>query len=150
METAIFTRRVINAFICADSVRADQGKFLRAFKRLKALEAIKYTDHDLRGLSAREKSFMRDNSYNTYYDCCGKRYYLFISRNRTTGKKQLYAYEKKQYLRPNRHDIIKSNYYHNYQCWLTVNTDPDYTGPRINKYCFEFRMNILPTFWLLT
>lgn len=141
-----FSQRVIDAIIKADGVRLNQGRVLRACKRVKALEGVLYTDFDLRGLSAAEKEFIRDNEYRCYYDCCGRRYYIFIQRNRTTRKRQLYAYEKKQYLTPNGHDVAGGLYAWNYECWLTVNTR---TG-EISRLNYErrFSNNHLAPCWL--
>ena len=119
MKAKSFNLRVIDAVINNDGVRCNQGRVLRAVKRLQALESVLYCDSDLRGLSKPEKDFIKGNEYRCFYDCCGKRYYIFIARNLTTGKKQLYAYEKKQYLHLNQQDGAGV---FNYEKWLLVNT----------------------------
>lgn len=141
-----FNQRVIDAVIKADAVRLNQPRVVRACKRVKALEGVLYTWEDLRGLSIAEKRYMIDNNYRCFYDCCGRRYYIFIQRNQTTGKRQLYAYEKKQYLTPNGHDVAGGLHAWNYECWLTVNTR---TG-EISRLNYErrFSNNILPPLWL--
>ena len=97
MKAKSFNLRVIDAVINNDGVRCNQGRVLRAVKRLQALESVLYCDSDLRGLSKPEKDFIKGNEYLCFYDYCGKRYYIFIARDLGTGKKHLYSYEKKQY-----------------------------------------------------
>ena len=72
---------------------------------------------------------MSENGMKCWYDfrdVMGRkhRYYIFISRDLTTGRKRLYAYEKKQYIQLNGHDISSDAY--NYECWLTIDLRKDY------------------------
>lgn len=139
-----FTSRVLDALTANDAVRVNQGKYVRMTKRFKALESVQYSEYDLRGLSAQEKAFMRENEYKCYVDhreCSGgvvktTRYYLFIARSMTTGRRQLYAYSKKQYLNLNGHDISSDHY--NYECWLTVRFRNGEFN-EISKYNYERR-----------
>ena len=152
-----FAERVMGAIIDADGHRINQGKYLRMQKRLRAVEDVTYTEWDLRGLSPREKEFVRENQYKCYIDrqqLDGKaplrynrsigahvvgtsmnRYYIFIARDLATGKKKLYAYSKKQYLNYSGHDICPD--YWNYECWLTVDTNRG----DINKFNYERRFS---------
>lgn len=145
MKTRFFAQRVMDAFIESDANRLNQGRIARACKRIKALEATKYDEKDLSGLSRQEKEFMRENDYNCFYDfhdVMGRkhRYYIFISRDLTTGRRRLYAYEKKQYLQLNGHDISSDAY--NYECWLTIDLRKDYG--EISRLRYERRFcNIL-------
>ena len=117
-----FESRILEAVAECDGVRCNQGRFLRAQKRLRAVEAVLYTDNDLRGLSATEKRFIRENGMKCYIDVLEyygtTRYYLFVARDFTTGKRRLYAYSKRQWLNPNGHDVSASAY--NYECYLLV------------------------------
>ena len=129
MKTRTFAQRLLDAMVESDANRMNQGRITRACKRIKALEATNYDERDLRGLSRQEKDFIRENDYKCFYDChdvMGRkhRYYIFISRDLTTGKNRLYAYEKKQYLDLNGHDISSDAY--NYECWLTVDLRKGY------------------------
>ncbi len=131
-----FQSRVIKALWETDTTY--HGRFLKAQNRIRIFESVSYSEYDLRGLSKNEKEFMRDNDMRSYYDCrdySGKmrRYYLFVKKNKTTGKKQLYAYEKTQWMRPDGQELGSWNY----QYWLVVNTC-DTCGPRITKFNYEF------------
>ena len=129
MKTRTFAQRLLDAMVESDANRLNQGRIIRACKRIKALEATEYSEYDLRGLSRKEKEFMSENGMKCWYDfrdVMGRkhRYYIFISRDLTTGRKRLYAYEKKQYIQLNGHDISSDAY--NYECWLTIDLRKDY------------------------
>lgn len=129
MKTRTFAQRLLDAMVESDANRLNQGRIIRACKRIKALEATEYGEYDLRGLSRKEKEFMHENGMKCWYDfhdVMGRkhRYYIFISRDLTTGRKRLYAYEKKQYIQLNGHDISSDAY--NYECWLTIDLRKDY------------------------
>lgn len=143
MKAKSFNLRVIDAVINYGGVRCNQGRVLCAVKRLQALESVLYCDYDLRGLSKQEKQFIKDNGYRCYYDCEGKRYYIFIARNLTTGKRQLYAYEKKQYFTPN---ALNGGGVYNYERWLIVDT----SRVRITRFNYERRFcnNSLAPVWI--
>lgn len=143
MKAKSFNLRVIDAVINYGGMRCNQGRVLCAVKRLQALESVLYCDYDLRGLSKQEKQFIKDNGYRCYYDCEGKRYYIFIARNLTTGKKQLYAYEKKQYLHLNQQDGAGV---FNYEKWLLVNTRWEKIS--ILNYVRRFCCNHLAPIWI--
>lgn len=143
MKKKSFTKRVFDALIENDAVRCTQPRVLRSLRRLQALESVLYCDYDLRGLSKQEKQFIKDNEYRCYYDCEGKRYYIFIARNLTTGKRQLYAYEKKQYFTPN---ALNGGGVYNYERWLIVDT----SRGRITRFNYERRFcnNSLAPIWV--
>lgn len=133
-----FTSRVLEAVTLNDGVRYNQGRFVRAQKRLRALESVMYEESDLRGLTAAEKSFIRENEMKCYLDVRDyhgvERYYIFVGRDLTTGKKRLYAYSKMQMLNPNGHDVSASAY--NYECYLIV--QPLYVSP-VSRFNYERR-----------
>jgi hypothetical protein len=92
------------------------NKVLNAQENIKEMNSLKFTDKDLRGLSKEEKDFIIENNYNvavTQYDLSGNsiKMYLHIKRN-NLGKKELFAYTKKQALRPNQKDVSKSHLNH--------------------------------------
>ena len=115
MKKRTITNRLLDLITEADGMRYNQGRFLRMQKALKAVEKFEYNDDDLRGLSAWEKDFMRENGMKIYWDG-DTRYYIFIARNLATGKKQLYAYTKKQMISPNS-DSYGNGY--SYENWHT-------------------------------
>lgn len=91
------------------------NRILKLQNRKKEMENAVFTEKDLRGLSKAEKDFIRENDMKKTYSM----FYMFIEKNLSTGKKQLYAYHKLQSLFPNGHDI--SNEFQNVDCWLTFN-----------------------------
>jgi hypothetical protein len=130
-----FESRVIDAIWKCDAEPGNRGRILKAQNRIRTFESIRYSEYDLRGLSKAEKAFMCDNDMRSYYDCrdySGRmhRYYIFIKKNATTGKKQLYAYEKTQWMRPNGQELGSWNY----QYWLTINT----SNGKVTKFNYEF------------
>ena len=139
-----FASRVLDAMTSADAIRCNQGKYMRATKALKAIESVTYDEYDLRGLSAQEKAFVRENDYKCYIDYWESfkhkptRYYLFIARSETTGRRQLYAYSKKQWLCLNGHDISPDLF--NYECWCTVRFRRGEFYD-ISKFFYERRFN---------
>lgn len=143
MKKKSFTKRVWDALTENDAVRCTQPRVLRSLRRLQALESVLYCDYDLRGLSKQGKQFVKDNGYRCYFDCEGKRFYIFIARNLGTGKKQLYSYEKKQYFTPNAQD---ANGVFNYEKWLVVDT----SRGRITQFNYERRFcdNSLAPVWI--
>lgn len=115
MKKRTISNRLLDLIMEADGMRLNQGRFLRMRKSLRAVEKFKYNEDDLRGLSACEKDFMRENGMKIYWDG-DTRYYIFIARNLATGKKQLYAYTKKQMIDPNS-DSYGNGY--SYEMWHT-------------------------------
>ena len=140
-----FANRLLDGLVAADANRLNQGRIFRAVKRFKALEATDYQESDLRGLSKPEKEFIRENGMKCWYDFCDvmgreHRYYIFMAKDLTTGRKRLYAYEKKQLLLPNGNDISSSAF--NYECWLTVDLRKGYA--EISRHRYERRFcNVL-------
>jgi hypothetical protein len=140
-----FANRLLDGLAAADANRLNQGRILRAVKRIKALEATTYQENDLRGLSKPEKEFIRENEYKCWYDCndvMGRRhrYYIFMAKDLTTGRKRIYAYRKDQYIQLNGHDISSDAY--NYECWLIVDLRKGYG--EISRHRYERRFsNIL-------
>lgn len=98
-----------------------KNRILDACQKAKRIEAMKFSEKELRGLSKSEKEFIRCNNYNVCINCritvSGDpvKLYLFIAKQ-LNGRKALYAITKKQSINPNGHDI--SNEAHNYECWL--------------------------------
>lgn len=134
-----FSSRVFNEIANVNAIRLDQGRIIRAQNRIRAFESVSYSEYDLRGLSKAEKEFMQENEMKSYFDCEGNRYYLFIRRNKTTGKKQLYAYEKKQWMNLNGRDF-KTDW--NYAFWLTIDTRRN----SISKFNYEYRFGEILSF----
>ena len=120
------------------------NRILRAQELLKSMSEQKFTEKDLRGLSKIEKDFIRENGYNVELKQSGNLrsntgiYYLFIMRNRTTGRKQLYALKKRQIVRPNE----KVNGIFNYEKWLVYIARYGY----FNDFEFERRFCEVPPF----
>lgn len=134
-----FTSRVFDAMVNNGGYYSLQGNVLRAQNRIRAFESVTYSEYDLRGLSKAEKEFMRENEMKSYFDYEGSRYYIFIRNNKTTGKKQLYAYEKKQWMNLNGRDF-KTDW--NYAFWLTIDTKHN----RISRFNYEYRFNEILSF----
>ena len=72
-------------------------------------------------MSKIEKEFVEENNFNVALkqrryanECCTGIYYMFISRNKSNGKKQLYAIKKRQLIMPNE----KKDGIFNYEKWL--------------------------------
>ena len=101
-----------------------KNRILDACQKAKRIEAMKFSEKELRGLSNPEKEFIRCNNYNVCINCritvSGDpvKLYLFIAKQ-MNGRKALYAYTKKQSINPNGHDISREAY--NYECWLLFN-----------------------------
>ena len=115
------------------------ARILAALKKAKEIEARKFTEKDLRGLTNAEKDFIRDNDYNvcvsTSIDAFGRRkqkLYMFIARQRN-GRKALYAITKWQSVYPDGRDFAKGVY--NYQCWMTFSKKDN----GFSKSYYEFR-----------
>ena len=121
MKSKKFTTRVLDAIAEAMLNNYTLPRYLRAYETLKVIEGITYTNTDLRGLSKAEKAFMNSNNNKVYIDENNRRYYIFIARDLSTGRRRLYAIGKRQWLNPNGHDISTDAY--NYECWLIVNTN---------------------------
>ena len=104
-----------------------KGRILRAVQRAKQIEARKFTEKDLRGLTKAEKEFIRDNDYKgvTTLLMNGRAHllYMFIAKQRN-GRKTLYAITKWQSIRPNGRDFSPAGL--NYWYWLTF--DAKHTG----------------------
>jgi len=141
-----FETRVLDAIVSVDGNRLNQGRILRMAKRLKAVESVTYTEWELRGLSKREKEFMRENGMKCYVDLWQEgykwnykkgnrknRYYIFIKRDLTTGKPRLYAMHKEQWIQPNRHTVGNG---WDYEFWLTVDL---HNGCDICRFNYEHR-----------
>lgn len=120
------------------------NRILRAQELLKSMSEQKFTEKDLRGLSTIEKEAIRENGYHVELKQRGSlksntgTYYLFIQRNRTTGRKQLYALKKRQIVRPNE----KVGGIFNYEKWLVYIARYGY----FNDYEFERRFCSVPPF----
>ena len=87
------------------------NRILRLQSEKKRIEKRVFTEKDIKGLSKCEKEFLIENGMKA---TCGD-FYMFIEKNKSTGRKQLYAYHKEQSLFPNDY---KGNRF-NYECWLT-------------------------------
>ena len=145
-----FLSRLLDAYVDAESRVANEigklcrwenrngyvpnGMYYRMQEKIKALESVRYEESDLRGLSDIEKDCIRDNEYKCFVDVRGRRYYIFIAKNATTGRKQIYGQSKKQLISPNGHDICKDKF--NYSCWLIL--QPNRCAP-FDIFCFEVR-----------
>lgn len=122
-----------------------KARFLQAIEKRDALNNRLFSETEMRGLSKVEKQFIRNNGYKAHVvqdrvnSLMKGTYYLFIERNRM-GKKQLYAYHKKQVLCPNKKDICPNAY--NYECWLTFNSNENYW--KFDLLNYERRFCILP------
>lgn len=92
-----------------------KDRILRAVNKAKRIEAMKFTEKELRGLTNAEKDFVRDNEYSVCLNQCGHKFYMFVAKQ-LNGKKALYAITKRQSINPNGHDISREAY--NYECWL--------------------------------
>lgn len=136
MKSKKFTTRILDAIAEAMLNNYTLPRYLRAYKTLKVIEGITYTDTDLRGLSKAEKIFIKNNDNKVYIDDNNRRYYIFIARDHSTGRRRLYAISKRQWLNPNGHDISQDAY--NYECWLIVHT---YSNPwyYVNPLYYERR-----------
>lgn len=102
-----------------------------------ALEVVKYEERDLRGLSQKEKELIRDNNYNNFVDVRGTRYYMFIARDLTTGKRRVYGYSKYQIIDPNGDYFHFTETRYNYNAWLILNTDLE--AQPFSPYRYEVR-----------
>lgn len=97
-----------------------KARILNAAERAKAIEAKKFTEKDLRGLTTAEKTFVRENGYNVcvsqYFPCIGyQNLYMFVARQ-ANGRKALYAITKWQSVAPNRTDIFSGIF--NFEAWM--------------------------------
>lgn len=92
-----------------------KDRILRAAAKAKRIEAMKFTEKELRGLTKSEKVFVRENNYSVCLNQNGIKLYMFVAKQ-LNGRKSLYAITKKQSINPNGHDI--SNEAYNYECWL--------------------------------
>lgn len=97
-----------------------KARFLNAAKRAKAIEAKKFEEKDLRGLTAAEKTFVRGNGYNIcvsqYFPVRGyQKLYMFVARQ-ANGRKALYAITKWQSVAPNRTDVVAGAW--NFAAWM--------------------------------
>lgn len=97
-----------------------KARILNAAERAKAIEAKKFTENDLRGLTAAEKTFVRENGYNVcvsqYFPGGGyQKLYMFVARQ-ANGRKALYAITKWQSIAPNRTDVIPGTF--NFEVWM--------------------------------
>lgn len=97
-----------------------KARFLNAAERAKAIEGKKFSEKDLRGLTAAEKTFVRENGYSVcvsqYFPGRGnQKLYMFVARQ-ANGRKALYAIAKWQSLAPNRQDVISGAW--NFEVWM--------------------------------
>jgi len=117
------------------------NRILKLQTAKKELENAVFTEKDLRGLSKNEKDFIRENDMKKTY----KDFYMFIEKNLSTGKEQLYAYHKLQSLFPNGHDI--SSEFNNVDCWLIFNATAknSYYKDFFDKNHFEKRFCQTPS-----
>lgn len=86
-----------------------RGKYAVAAYKIKKYEEVLFSEWDLRGLTAVEKDFIRDNGMKNYVDIKDfsysgntERVYLVIRRN-SVGRKTLYGFMKKQWIDLNAH-----------------------------------------------
>lgn len=122
-----------------------KARFLQAIEKRNKLNSRLFSETEMRGLSKVEKQFIRNNGYKAHVvqdsvnSLMKGTYYLFIERNRI-GKKQLYAYHKKQVLCPNKKDICADAW--NYECWLTfTSNESDWNFSQLN---YERRFCTIP------
>lgn len=141
-KTSDFEKNAIELQRAAAISVANCGKNAIRQARLNALKNAVYTENDLRGLTVREKEFIRENEMKAFY--CehtytggNARYFVFIGRNATTGKRQLYAYSVRQMLNVNGRDI--SPWVHNYACWLTPQLYKNSSLPVFSAFRYEVR-----------
>lgn len=117
-------------------IAVNSNRIVNIQKAKKEFEQSVFSEKDLRGLSKYEKQFIRDNKMGKCFKC----FYLFIAKNQSTGKKQLYAYHKLQVFFPNWRDFSAEHY--NYQIWFTFDRKY-YTGRTsyepFSKWNYEFR-----------
>ena len=92
-----------------------QDRILKASNKAKKIEAMKFTEKELRGLTKAEKDFVKENDYKVCLNQDGIKLYMFVAKQ-LNGRKALYDITKKQSINPNGHDI--SNEAYNYECWL--------------------------------
>ena len=97
-----------------------KARILNAAERAKAIEAKKFTEKDLRGLTAAEKTFVRENGYNVcvsqYFPGIGcQQLYMFVAKQ-SNGRKALYAITKWQSVAPNRTDVVAGVW--NFAAWM--------------------------------
>ena len=115
-----------------------KNRILVACQKAKRIEAMKFSEKELRGLSKSEKEFIRCNNYNVCINCritvSGDpvKLYLFIAKQ-MNGRKALYAYTKKQSINPNGNDISRES--SNYECWLMF----DRAKNGFSKFNYECR-----------
>lgn len=129
------------------------NRIVKCQETIKQLENELFTEKDLRGLSQLEKEFVRGNGYHVQYDqpiyYSGGQvfehykdtFYLFIARNLTTGKKQLYAITKAQSIAPN----DKTDGMFNSEKWLVLDTQRGL----FSKFNFERRFMGIPNVKLI-
>lgn len=115
------------------------GRIQYIAKKKAEVEASAFTEKDLRGLSECEKVFVRSHDYQRRVGG----FVLFIARNISTGRKQLYAQTIEQWFYPNGHDIDFSRF--NYECWLTF----DRRNDCFCRFNYEVRFSTLPPLQLL-
>lgn len=119
------------------------ARILSALKKAKEIEARKFTEKELRGLTNAEKEFIRDNNYNVCVTASiyafgenKQKLYMFIARQRN-GRKALYAITKWQSVYPNGKDFAEGAY--NYQCWMTFSNKEN----GFSKFYYEFRFSTM-------
>lgn len=117
------------------------NRILRAQNAWKALCQEHFTEKDLRGLSAKEKEFIRDHAYfrvitiDSVYSWIRGRYILYIDRNKN-GRRQIYAMRKDQLIQ----SAKASTFFPrngNTEVWLTFNWE----WPHFNMYEAEIRIS---------
>jgi hypothetical protein len=115
-----------------------------ANKRVKELDALLFTNKEMRGLSKVEKDFIIENDYHVKLiqsNVIGTNgtLYMFIAKN-LLGKKQLYAITKYQSINPNGKDIAGCESGNNYDVWLLF----DARYGRFSKFYYERRFCTIP------
>lgn len=134
------------------------GKILQLMKKWELFKQQKFTEKDIRGLSKREKDFIRANEYNVVY--FQKTTYkhmdkivLFIDKDMVTGKKRLYGQTKWRMMLPNgEFDDAAPQSAGNptrivYDRWLIPRLDNVGTKWEVfNYYWFEQRFCTVPHF----
>ncbi len=128
------------------------NRILKAQKVIRELDNTVFSAKEMRGLSKTEKEFIEENNFNVtltqrryvnhiLLESCTGTYYMFIARNKSNGKKQLYAIKKRQSLVPNE----KKDGLFNYEKWLVFDA-------RRREFCdlnFERRFCEVPPIKLI-
>ena len=124
-----------------------KDRILKALERIRQLDDAVFLQKDIRGLSKPEKHFLEENGFKVklvqkgFTRSCTGTYYMFIARNMSSGKKQLYAIKKRQSINPNE----KKDGVFNYEKWLVFDA-------RHGEFCdlnYERRFCTIPPIKLI-